>query len=91
MNYEQAGTSTWATGMDVDQNPEGQGTPPDTPFDDRFTPSTIRGNTSAAPTGGVQMENFFTPLYTGSQKTDHANVNTNQRSPAPTRTRLKAI
>jgi len=91
MNYDQAGTSTWATGMDVDQDPREQETPLSTPFNDGFTPSTTRGNTLADPTGGVHTENFFSPLYTESQDTNHTNVNTNQRTPAPIRTRIEAI
>ena len=91
MNYDQAGTSTWATGMKVDEDPQGQETPPGTPFEDGFTPSTTRGNTTADPTSGVNTENFFTPLYTESQETDHTNVNTNQHTPAPIRTRLETI
>jgi hypothetical protein len=77
--------------MDVSQDPQGQEAPLGTPFDDGFTPSTTRGNTSADPTGGVHTEHFFTPLYTESHDTDHTNANTNQRTPAPIRTRLEAI
>jgi len=67
--------------MDVDQDLQEQGTPPGTPFDEGFTPSTARGYTSMDPTGGVQTKNSFTPLYTESQEMDHTNVNTNQQSP----------
>ena len=91
MNYDQAGTSTGATCMDVDKDPQGQETPPRTPFEDGFTPSTTRGNTIADPTSGANTDNFFTPLYTESQETDHANVNTNQQTPPQIRTRLGAI
>ena len=91
MNYDQAGTSTWATGMYVDQDPQGQETPSGAPFEDGFTPSTTRGKPTTDPTGGVNTENFFTPLYTEFQETDHTNVNTNQQTPAPIRTRLEAI
>jgi hypothetical protein len=77
--------------MDVDQDLQEHDTPPGAPFDGGFTPSTTRGNTSADPTGGVHTENFFIPLYTESQETDYTNVNTNQRTPAPIRTRLEAI
>ncbi len=49
MNYDQVGTSTWATGMDVDHDPQEQETPPRTPFEDGFAPSTTRGNTIADP------------------------------------------
>ena len=87
MHQGQAGTSTGATGMDVDQDPQEQETPLGTPFDDGFTPSTTRGYTSADPIGGVHTENLFTPLYTESQATDHANVNTNQQPPTPAATR----
>jgi hypothetical protein len=66
MNYDQAGTSTGATGMDDDHDLHEQDTPPGTPFDDGFTPSTTIGNTSADPTCGAHTENFFTPLYTES-------------------------
>ncbi len=67
--------------MDVDQDPQGHGTPPSTPFDDGFTPSTTRGHTTVASTGSVRTENYFTPLYTESQETDHTNVNANQQPP----------
>ena len=77
--------------MDVDHDLFEQDTHPSTPFDDGFTPSTTTCNTSADPTGGFHTENFFTPLYTESQETDHTNVNTNQRTPAPIRFRLEAI
>jgi hypothetical protein len=80
-----------AKGMAVDKDLQEQDTPPCTPFDDGFTPSTTRGNTSADPTDGIHTENFFTSLYTESQETDHTNVNTNQRTPAHIRTRLHAI
>jgi hypothetical protein len=63
--------------MDVDQDPRGQGTPPGTPIDDGFTPPTTRGHTTSDPTWIVHTENYFTPLYTESQATDYANVNTN--------------
>ena len=69
--------------MDVDRDPQEKETPPGTLFDEGFTPSTARGYTSADPTGGVQTENFFTPLYTESQETDHTNVNTNQQPSTP--------
>ncbi len=67
--------------MEVDQDPQGQGTPLGTPFDDGFTPSTTRGNTTADPTGSIRPENYFTPLYTESQETDQTNVNAIQRPP----------
>jgi len=69
--------------MDVDPDTQGQGTPPGTPFDDGFMPSTTRCYTIADPTGTVHTENYVTPLYTGSQTTDHANVNTNQQPFTP--------
>ena len=69
--------------MDVDQDPQEEGIPPGTPFDEGFTPSTTKGYTSTDPTGGVHTENFFTPLYTQSQETDHTNVTTNQQPPTP--------
>ena len=56
-----------ATGMDVEHDPQEQEIPPETPFDEGFTPFTTRGYTSADPTGGVHTENFFIPLYTESQ------------------------
>ena len=86
-HHGQAGTSTGATAMGFDQYPKEQETPLGTPFDDGFTPSTTRGYTSADPTGGAHTENFFTPLYTESQETDHINVNTNQKRPTPAVTR----
>jgi len=76
MPYDQAGTSIGVTGMDVDQDFHEQETPPGTPFDDGFIPSTTIGHTSANPTGEVHTENFFTSLYTESQATHHINVNT---------------
>ena len=63
--------------MGADHDPMEQGTPPGTPFDEGFTPSTIRGQTSADPTGSVHTEKYFTPLYTESQATDYTNANTN--------------
>ena len=60
-----------------------QGTSPGTHIDEGFTPSTTRGHTTADPTGSVRTENYFTPLYTKSQKTDHTNVNTNHQPPTP--------
>jgi len=63
--------------MEVDQDPQGQGTPSGTPFDDGFTSSTTQAHTTTDPTGSVRTENYFTPLYTESQETDHTNVNTN--------------
>ena len=72
--------------MDVDQDPQKQGAPPSTPFDDGFTPSTTRGYTTTDPTGRVHTENNFTPLYSESQATDHTNVNTNQQPPKPAAT-----
>ena len=77
--------------MDVDQDPMEQGTPPGTPFDENFSPSTTRGQTSADPTRGVHAETYFTPLYTESPATDYIDINTNQQSPAPMRTRNEAI
>ena len=62
----------------------------DTTFTEGFAPSTTRGQTTADPTESVHTENYFTPLYTESQATDFTNVNTNQQSPAPMRTRLEA-
>jgi hypothetical protein len=65
--------------MEVDQDPQELGTPSGTPFDDGFTPFTTRGHTTANPTGSVHTENYFIPLYTESQATDHhTNVNTNR-------------
>ena len=65
-----------ATGMNVDQDPQEQGTPPGTPFDEGFTPLTSRGQISANPTISVYTENY---------------VNTNQQTPTLIRTRLAAI
>ena len=67
--------------MEVDQDPQGQGTSLGTSFDDGFTPSTTRDNTTADPSGSIRTENYFTPFYTESQETDHTNVNANQRPP----------
>ena len=61
--WGQAGTSAGATRNDIDQDPMEQETPPGTPFDEDFTPSTTRGQTSADPARGVHTENYFTPLY----------------------------
>ena len=72
--------------MDFFQGPPEQGTPTGTPFDEGFTPSTTRGQPTADPTRGVRTENFFPPLYTESQETDHTNVNTTQQPPTPTAT-----
>jgi hypothetical protein len=65
--------------MDVDHDPSQQGTPPDTPFDEGFTPSTTIGQTSADPNRGFHTKNFVTPLYSESQETDHIYVNTTQQ------------
>ncbi len=70
--------------MNVDQEFQGQETPPGTPFDDGFIPSTTIGHTSADPTGGVHTGSVFTSLYTESQATNHVNVNTNKQPPTPT-------
>ena len=67
--------------MEVDQGPQGQGTPPNTAFDDGLTPSTIRGHTTVGPTGSTRTDNYFPLLYTESQETDHTNVNANHRPP----------
>jgi hypothetical protein len=72
--------------MGAYQDPQEKETPPGTPFDDGFTPSTTKGYTSADLTGGFHAENFFIPLYTESQETDHTNVNTNQQPPTPAAT-----
>ncbi len=69
--------------MEVEQDPQERGTPPGTLFDGGFTPSTTRGHTTADPAGGVHTENYFTPLDTESQATDHTNVNTKQQPPTP--------
>ena len=67
--------------MEVDQDPHGQGTPPGTPFQDGFTPATTRGHTTTGPIGSVRTGNYFTPLYTETQETDHSNDNANQPPP----------
>ena len=77
--------------MEVDQDFPEQGTPPGTPFEKGFTPSTAKGQTSADPTREVYTKNYFTPLYNESQASDHSNVNTNQQHPPPMRTRDEAI
>ncbi len=56
--------------MKVDQDLPGQGTPPCTPFEDGFTPSTTRGNAATIPTGSVRTDNYYTPLNTETQGTD---------------------
>jgi len=63
--------------MEVDQDYQGQGTPLGTPFEDGFTPATTRGHTTMGPTGSVHTDNYFTPLYTETQETDHTNDNAN--------------
>ena len=73
--------------MDVDRDPQGRGTPPDTSFDEGYTPSTTRGQTTAGATGSVHTESYFTPLYNESQTTDHSNVNINQQPPTSEITR----
>ena len=73
--------------MDVDQDIPEQGTPPGTPFDEGYTPSTTKGQPSTESTRGFHTENIFTPLNTEPQETDHANVNTTQRPLTPTATR----
>jgi len=64
--------------MEVDQDSQGQGTPPGTSFEDGFTPSTTRGHATMGPTGSVRTDNYFTPLYTEIQETEHTNVNANR-------------
>ena len=61
-DHGHAGTSSGATGMDVDPDPEGRGTPPGTPFDEDFTPSTTRGRGTADPPASARTENYYTPL-----------------------------
>jgi hypothetical protein len=73
--------------MDVDKDTLEQGNPPGTPFNEGFTPSTTRGQPSAATTRGEHTENLYTPLYTESHETDHTNVNTAQQPPTSTDTR----
>jgi hypothetical protein len=77
--------------MEVDQDFPEKGTPPGTPFDEGFAPSTTRSHTPADPTREVYTENYFTPLFNESQTSDHSNVNTSQQHPQPMRTRNEAI
>ena len=65
--------------MEVNQDSQCQGTPPSTPFEDGFTLSMTRGHTTLGPTESVRTDNYFTPLYTETQETDHTNVNANQQ------------
>jgi hypothetical protein len=58
-------------------------TPPGTPFDSNYPPQQTRGYTE--PNEGVHTENFFTPLHTDSQETDHTNIN-NAQPPTTTGT-----
>jgi hypothetical protein len=53
-------------------------TPPGTPFDSDYPAQQTRGYTSTELNEGVYTENFFTPLYTDSQETDHTNANNAQ-------------
>ena len=48
--------------MEVDQDLPDQGTPPDTPFEEGFTPSTTRGHTTTIPTGHARTDSYYTPL-----------------------------
>jgi hypothetical protein len=48
--------------MDVDPDTEERGTPPGTPFDEEFIPSTDRGRQTVDPQGSVHTENYYTPL-----------------------------
>jgi len=66
-------------GLDTidEEDPAEYGTPLGTPFDSDYPSRQTRGQTSTDPTRGVYTENFFTPLYTESQETDHTNVNAN--------------
>ncbi len=59
--------------MDVDHKPQGQTTPPGTPFDDDFTTTASKRVPNADPPAGVHTENLYTPLYTDSQPTGHSN------------------
>ena len=69
-----------------EEDPQEYGTPSGIPFDSDYTPPTTGGQTSTDPTRVVYTENFFTPLYTEPQETDHTNIN-NARQPPPPATR----
>ena len=73
--------------MEMGQDPQGQSTPPGTPFEDGLTPSTTRGHTTKGPTGSIRADNYATPLYTETQETDHTNVNANHPPPSHEATR----
>ena len=68
--------------MEVDQDQQGQGTPPGTPFGDGFTPSTNRGHTTNIPTEHTRTNNYYTPLSTENQVADPPNDTANQQSPS---------
>jgi hypothetical protein len=67
--------------MEVDHDLTGQGTPPGTPFEDGFTPSTTRGHTTSIPTRHTRIDNYYTPLIAENQETDPPNDAANQQTP----------
>ena len=67
--------------MEIDQDLPGQGTPPGTPFEDGFTPSTTRGYAATILTGSVRTDNYYIPLNTETQGTDPPNDTANQLAP----------
>jgi hypothetical protein len=65
--------------MEVDQDLPAQGTPPGTPFEDDFTPSTTRGHTTTIPVDHTHTNNYYTPLNTENQEADPSNDAANQQ------------
>jgi len=68
--------------MEVSQDPQGH-TPPGTLFDDGYTITTNRGVPTLDPEAGVYAENFYAPLFTESQATNHADHTTAITEMAP--------
>jgi hypothetical protein len=77
--------------MDVDQDlPEGTA-PHGTPFDDVHTAHRQGGALFGATPAGVHTRNFFTPLYTETQETEHTLANTGRQTLHPPNQRLATI
>ena len=79
----QEGTSTGTTIIDVDQDLPERTTPLGMPFEDDYTAYQQRGASFEYPPARVRARNFFTPLYTESQQTNHTTANTDHRTPQP--------
>ena len=77
--------------MDVDQDLPEWTSPPSTPFDDVHTTHQQGGALFVDPPAGVHTRNFFTPLYTETQESEHTLANTGRQPPHPPNQRLATI